>query len=58
MNENKGKVKEFVKEHKKEILIGSGLAVLGGIIGWNANMLKVKIGFAIICRMYQSNQKT
>ena len=34
------KVKEFVKEHKKEILIGTGVTVLGSIIG-------VKIGQSI-----------
>lgn len=39
MNENKGKVKEFVKEYKGEILLGTGLAVLGIGIGWNANTL-------------------
>lgn len=28
----KQKIKNFIKEHKKEILIGTGLAVIGGVV--------------------------
>ena len=32
MNNQDGKVKKFVKEHKKELLIGAGVLVTGGVL--------------------------
>ena len=32
MNNQDGKIKNFVKEHKREILIGAGIVISGGVI--------------------------
>ena len=32
MNNQDGKIKTFVREHKREILIGAGIVIAGGVI--------------------------
>lgn len=32
MNDQDGKIKSFVKEHKRELLVGAGIIITGGII--------------------------
>lgn len=32
MNDQDGKIKSFVKEHKRELLVGAGIIITGGVI--------------------------
>lgn len=32
MNDRDGKIKSFVKEHKRELLVGAGIIITGGVI--------------------------
>lgn len=32
MNDQNGKIKSFVKEHKRELLVGAGIIITGGVI--------------------------
>ena len=32
MNDQDGKIKSFVKEHKRELLVGAGIIITGGMI--------------------------
>lgn len=32
MNDQDGKIKSFVKEHKRELLVGAGIVITGGVI--------------------------
>lgn len=50
MKETTGKVKTFVKEHKKELLVGLGLVVVGSVVGWKASdITRRKRGYIRIC---------
>ena len=43
MKETVGKVKTFVKEHKKELLAGLGLVVVGSVVGYNGYKFKRRL---------------
>lgn len=52
MKETTGKVKTFVKEHKKELLAGLGLVVVGSIVGYNGYKFKRRLtgDFKLECK--------
>lgn len=52
MKETTGKVKTFVKEHKKELLVGLGLVVVGSVVGYNGYEFKRRLtgDFKLECK--------